>query len=266
MVQYNDFDDMMVAETISKNGAILKSHTSKKTKIRLMKRIFIVTCVMFLSCAAFGQQIRSKNAELNELLTLLRPAGYDILGFDVSDMLNEHYDIIFISKEYDKSGEIGSKTLNFIPVSNKILLTDFPESQRQKVIDEGRIIDPKTNAIAHVKKISFGFRPAIVDSIVPMQIQTSDFGQMTSYINLRGLSVKNSPKRVFEYNRRPFKIGTFKEGVFIPLILYGSVWYDERIDAFRFCGEREIDPDMSAEILKDVPHYYSIGVIFNKKQ
>jgi hypothetical protein len=48
--------------------------------------------------------------------------------------------------------------------------------------------------------------------------------------------------------------------------LFGSSWYDERFNIYRFCGENEINPDMSSEILKDVPHYYVIGVKFNKKK
>ena len=58
----------------------------------------------------------------------------------------------------------------------------------------------------------------------------------------------------------------FKENEFIPLILLGSGWFDERFNIFRFCGESEIEPDMSSEILKEVPHHYVLGVIFIKKQ
>ncbi len=48
----------------------------------------------------------------------------------------------------------------------------------------------------------------------------------------------------------------------IPLILYGSAWLDEKYNIIRFCGEKEIDPEMKAEILKDIPHYYIIGIEF----
>lgn len=34
--------------------------------------------------------------------------------------------------------------------------------------------------------------------------------------------------------------------------------------ALIICGAKEIDPDMSTDILKDTPHYYVIGVIFTK--
>ncbi|WP_336617875.1 DUF5041 domain-containing protein [Bacteroides acidifaciens] len=70
----------------------------------------------------------------------------------------------------------------------------------------------------------------------------------------------------YVYYPRPFKFQTIKEGeeehFKIPLILYGSAWLDEKYNIIRFCGEKEIDPEMKAEILKDIPHYYIIGIEF----
>ena len=229
-----------------------------------MKKILIITCVMLLPYAAFGQEIKSKNVEFDDLLTLLQASGYELFNFDITDMLKERYDIVIVSKEYEKDGEIDSKNLTSTP--NKRLLTEYPESQWQKMIDEGRIIDPETKAVSHAEKITFGLFPSGNDSTAHIQINVPNFMSMTDPLKLRGLPMKDSDKKFFSYNTRPFKIGAFKEDVFIPLILYGSMWYDERFDVFRFCGEREIDSDMSSEILKEVPHYYVIGVTFKKKQ
>ena len=230
-----------------------------------MKKIFIISCALVLSGVAFGQQIKNKNVELDELVILLGTSGYELFSYDISEMLKERYDITFIKKEFLAGTEIESSTLTM--VSNKRLLTDFPESQWQEALEAGiTIIDPKTKAISHAEKISFGFSPSDNDSTKFLQINVPDLKKMRSPLKLRGLPMKDSDKKFYSYNTRLFKIGTFKEGDFIPLILFGSVWYDERFDAYRFCGESEINPDMSSEILKDVPHYYVIGVKFVKKQ
>jgi hypothetical protein len=230
-----------------------------------MKRIFIISCMLVLSCAAFGQQIKTKNVELDDLITLLGASGYELFSYDITEMLNERYDITIVKKEFDAGKEVTSSNLTMVP--NKRLLTDFPESQWQAALDAGiTIIDPETKAIAHAEKINFGFSPSDNDSTKFMQINVPDLTRMRNPLKLRGLPMKDSDKKFFGYNTRPFKIETFKEGEFIPLILFGSSWYDERFNAYRFCGEREIDPDMSSEILKDVPHYYVIGVKFVKKQ
>ena len=230
-----------------------------------MKQIFILSCALVLSCAAFCQQIKNKNIELDELFTLLNSSGYELFSYDISEMLNERYDIVFVKKEYSAGKEIESSNLTM--VSNKRLLTDFPESQWQEAIDTGiTIIYPETKAIAHAEKISFGFSPSDNDSTKFMQINIPELTRMRCPLKLNGLPMKGSNKKFYSYNTRPFKIGTFKEDLFIPLILFGSSWYDERFNIYRFCGEREIDPDMSSEILKDIPHFYVIGVKFIKKK
>lgn len=48
-------------------------------------------------------------------------------------------------------------------------------------------------------------------------------------------------------------------------MLVGSAWYDPHIEMFRFCGESEIAPDLSQEIVSHVPHFYVIGVETKKE-
>ena len=217
-----------------------------------------------LSCAAFGQQIKKKNAELEDFFSLLGAAGYEIFSYDISEMLKERYNITFVKKEFSAGKEIESLDLTTVP--NKRLLTEFPESQWQKIIDEGRVIDQETQAIAHVEKIFFGFYPSGNDSTKLMHINVPGFTRMNGKITLKGLVQKDSDNLLFFYNTRPFKISEFKENEFIPLVLLASGWFDEKFNIFRFCGEREIEPDMSSEILKEIPHHYVLGVKFTKKQ
>ena len=234
-------------------------------KIVDFKNSVITLAMLVLSCATFGQHIKNKNVELNDLITLLGTAGYELFSYDITEMLNERYDIEFIQKEYEAGKEIA--TSNLTTVKNKRLLTDIPESSRQKLIDEGRVIDSKTQAISHAENFSLGFYPSNNDTTKRMQLHVPEFITMPRItFNLRGLAYKNSDKLFYAYQTRPFKMSTFKENEFVPLVLFGSVWYDERYNLFRFCGEREIDPDMSSEILKYVPHHYVVGVKFIKQQ
>ena len=230
-----------------------------------MKKIFILSCVLVLSCAAFGQQIKTKNVELDDLINLLGASGYELFSFDITEMLNERYNIVYIRAEYEAGKEVATSNLN--TVSNKRLLTDFSESYRQEFIDGGgRIIDPKTQAVAHAEKISFGFYPADNDSTKFLKINVPNIGGMSLPLKLRGLHMKDSDKKYFSYNTRPFKIDKFEVDKFIPLVLFGSSWYNEQFNVFQFCGDNEIEPDLSSEILKEVPHYYVLGVKFVKRQ
>ena len=230
-----------------------------------MKKIFIHTCLLLvISFSAFGQQIKNKNVELDDLITLLGASGYELFNYDISEMLNERYDIFIIKKEYVAGNEIESSELTM--AKNKTLLTDIPESARQGFIDAG-LVDPVTQAISEAEKISFGFYPSGNDSTKLLSIDIPKVMRINKVqFKFRGITEKETNRIVYFYHTRPFKIKEFKENEFIPLILLGSGWLDERFNIFRFCGEREIEPDMSSEILKDVPHHYIIGLQFIKKQ
>lgn len=230
-----------------------------------MKKILITSCILVVSCTAFSQQIKNKNVELDDFVALLSDSGYELFSFDITEMLNKHYDIIFVKKEFLAGKEIKSSDLS--QTSNKRLLTEFPESEWQKIVDEGGVIDPKTQAVTHAEKFSFGFSPSGNDSTKIMQLRVPGFFTLSKIpFKLRGLSTKDLDNLMFNYHTRPFKLNAFKEEEFIPLILLGSSWYDERNNVFRFCGESEIEPDLSSEILKDIPHHFVIGVRFLKKQ
>jgi len=228
------------------------------------KKSVIMLVMLVLSCTTFGQQVKNKNVELDDLISLLGAAGYELFNYDISEMLNERYDIVVVKKEFSAGKEIRSSNLVTIP--NKRLLTDFPESSRQQFIDAGRVIDPITQAIELVKKISFGFYPSGNDSTKRIQIGVDGRTLSNSSLKLRGLIQKDSDKLFFFYTTRLFQIKAFKEDDFIPLILLNSGWYDERFDIFRSCGQRDIEPEMSDEIYKNIPHHYIVGVKFVKKQ
>ena len=229
------------------------------------KNSVITLAMLVLSCAAFGQQIKNKNIELDDLISLLGASGYELFSYDITEMLNERYDITIVRKEFENGKEISNSNLNTLP--NKMLLTDFPETTLQEVFDAGlSIIDAETQAIAHAEKISFGFYPSGNDSTKFMKINIPNISSMSLPLKLRSLLAKDLGKKYYSYNTRPFKLKTFETDKLIPLILFGSSWYNEQFDTFQFCGEREIEPDMSSEILKNVPHYYVIGVKFVKKQ
>lgn len=207
------------------------------------KSLLIAIALICFSCSAFGQEIKSKNAELEDLLTLLKSAGYELFSFDISDMLEEQYNITLTCKEYNKEGEIESN--NLYSVQNKRIFTDFA---------------------ALAEKITFGFYPAKNDSTVFLQIDIPNISTLIRPINLKGLPKKDSDEKSYSYSTRPFEISVFEENKFIPLVLYGSMWWDEKYQTYRFCGESEINPDMSTEILKNIPHYYVFGITFTRKE
>jgi len=207
-----------------------------------MKKIFMISCMLLLAYITFGQQIRSRDVDIDDIMTLLRASGYELFSFDITEMLNERYDIHFIKKEFEAGEEIGFSYLIPFPIGNKRLLT------------ERTIL---------LEKINFGFYPSGNDSTKFMQIHVPEFITIPrSRFNLRPLPHSDR----FFYQIRPFKIEMFRENEFIPLILLGSGWWDEQFNVHRFCHEDEINPDMTSGILfRNMPHHFVIGVRFDRR-
>ena len=67
------------------------------------------------------------------------------------------------------------------------------------------------------------------------------------------------------YDYFPFKVDKIQLGEFIPLVMLGSYWFDEEAGFFRFCGEDELEADLSSKILSLVPHYYVFGMSVTKR-
>ena len=206
-----------------------------------MKKIFIISCMLLLAYITFGQQIRSRDFDIDDLMTLLRASGYELFSFDITEMLNERYDIHIIKKEFESGKEIATTNLTRSPISNKRFLA------------ERTIL---------LERINFGFYPSGNDSTKFMQIHVPRFITIPrSRFNLRPLPHSDR----FFYQTRPFRIEAFRENEFIPLILIGSGWWDERSNIHRFCTEIEFNPDMSSETLKLMPHYFIVGVRFDRQ-
>ena len=159
------------------------------------KKCVITLAMLVISYTVFGQQIKNKNVEFDDLISLLGAAGYELFSYDISEMLNERYDIVVVKKEFSAGKEIASSNLTMLP--NKRLLTDFPESSRQQFIDAGRVIDPITQAVELVEKISFGLYPSGNDSTKRIQVSVGGRTLSSSSLKLRGLVQKDSDKLFF---------------------------------------------------------------------
>lgn len=202
-----------------------------------MKNFFIaISFLLLFSFNVMGQQVKHKDIELDDIMTLLNISGYELFNFDISDMSGKGYDLVFTTKEYAAGEEVSS--------------TNFRT---------GRV-----RAENYVEKISLAFLPPANDSTRVMRINLPDFASFAApTFKLKGLSMKGFDRKIYRYKIRPFKLGEIKNSEFIPLILFASGWYDDVSNVLRFCVEKAFDPDMSSPSLKKIPHYYVVGINFN---
>lgn len=226
-----------------------------------MKKL-LVTILCLIGCilttqAQESRKIVSVEPQYSDILNVFHLLDIDVCRFDLSAFSNEKYAISLYIDEYEnnqKKDRIQVRNLG----NNIESLDKFPPEQRgefrkMKQIPEGE------NEWIRIKYLSVYLRK-ITDSTTTITIDVPDVMQANS-------SVKNRPlgeyKRNF-YQLRPFTLAEVGEGdlLTIPLLLYGSGWVDGPI--IRFCGEREIDPGMKADILTKIPHHYVLGVELEK--
>lgn len=226
-----------------------------------MRRLLLVICALFLASSVFGQQIKSREAGFEEFRTLLERTGYNAYSFDLTELLGDRYNITLSVKEYKDGKEV--KTTRKSLGSNKRMVTDFPEESRKKITPE-QMADPATQTYRQAEKLTIGFYPSGTDTLARLVYDIPTMTTMGDVLTLQGIEQPDA-KTLYWYHQRPFIIDSFEPGKFIPLVFYGSGWYDENVGCCRFCGESKIAADLSSEIVEKVPHFYVIGVEFTKK-
>lgn len=143
-------------------------------------------------------------------------------------------------------------------VRNMRLLSQYDETTRQSIKAE-EMFDAKRGIDEFSDKINIGIMPEN-DSTKRVMLSVNNAGATYASLKLKP-QTDTSGKQFYAYHTRPFKINhPFVSGEFTPLVLVGSAWLDKKYNIHRFCGENEIEPDLTTKMLEYIPHYYVIGI------
>lgn len=225
---------------------------------------FLLTATVF-GLGLNAQELKRTEADISDYIPLLNAAGYDVYTFDISSLKDETYNIEFIVREYVNGALVEDPLASQMPrhfVRNRRMLSDFPEEYWDEILAEGPIYDRDKGILTLSEKISVGFAPA-ADSLKTMNMLLENIAALKRLLPLKS-QTNSLGKEEYMYDYRPFKVGALQLGEFTPLVALGSYWYDERYDLYRFCGEGELDPDLSVGMLVSSPHYYVLGIIVTK--
>lgn len=234
-----------------------------------MKHIRLIIIALFtFSLAANAQEVKKMEASAKDYIELLKVKGYDAYPVDISCLNDSSYMLEFEIKEYigGEDKEVSSRYIGRSP--NRRMVKDF---MWRKLSDEEmkgikkEACDFENGVFSRAEKITVGFMPSEVDSLRQGRIIVENMTAFNLKIEQKPITNTKDNETMYAYNIRPFKPSKFEVGKFIPLVFYCSFWYDSDYNIFRCCGEREIDPDMTSEILKRTPHYYVIGFTATKQ-
>ena len=187
---------------------------------------------ILFSCAALvgqAQELKTIEPSLSDYLPLLKAQGYMVYSFDTKDFKDAQAEPVVL--EYVK-GEEPKDVLGF------------------------------SISMSLGEKLVIGFAPSGNDSTAIYTFSFSEGRGFNGRLNLRAIYAPEEPtKSRYSYESRPFKfVPPFEKGKFIPLVLYGSYWYEPETGVSRFCGESVIKPDLSSNIVKSIPHFYVFGI------
>ena len=232
-----------------------------------MKRFFFIMLTGALLCFhANAQELKRTEPDLSDYIPLLNAAGYEVFTFDISSMNEETYNIEFIIREYAGGTLVEDPSNDELPrffLRNRRMLSDFPEEYWNEIIAQGPIYDLDKGILTLGEKITIGFSP-LADSLKTVTMMVENIGALKKPLALKSQTVSPG-KEEYMYDYFPFKVDKIQLGEFIPLVMLGSYWFDEEAGYFRFCGEDELEADLSSKILSKVPHYYVFGMSVTKR-
>ena len=193
------------------------------------KQTIITILLALVAMAGQGQEIKMNEPSFSDYLPLLNAKGYMAYSFNTKKFKGAEVEPVVM--EYVK-GEEPKDVLGF----NVTMSLD--------------------------KKLIIGFRPSDSDSTANYLFHFSENRGFGGRLNLRQVFAPEKPEdKWYIYESRPFELtAPIEKGSFIPLVLYGSYWYEPENGGCRFCGDSFIKPDLSSDIVKFIPHFFVLGI------
>lgn len=222
---------------------------------------YALLSILSLICALSlkAQTIKPVESVTDDYIRLLQDNGYASYAFDISSLADRRYSLTFMAQEYAGGKKISDNVLYTSRFDNMTMVSDFSEEDQATIKPEEMAV-PERGIYTLANRIAIGLAPADNDSVKKVVINVESMGSLNGRLKMKSIPDPMSGKSYRHYESRSFKAVDIKAGEFVPLVLFGSFWFDEKYKIFRFCGETEIEPDMSSRILDDIPYYYVIGV------
>ena len=194
-----------------------------------MKKTIITALLALVALAGQAQVIRTNEPPLDDYLQLLNAKGYIAYSFDMKDFKGKQYEPVVM--EYAK-GQEANDVLGFsfsFPIGDKLVI---------------------------------GFAPSSNDSTYVYSFQSVGGGGFNATLKLQPVYAPEMPtKQAYRYESRPFElVAPVETGKLIPLVLFGSYWYEQETGVSRFCGDKLIKSDLSSDLIKSIPHFYVLGI------
>ena len=205
---------------------------NKKT---IITALLALVAISLVSIIVKGQEKSVNSIEVKSKVAVEQKElkDNDVLTYDISSVSDSASRIIIVIREYDQQGMVG---------------------------------EMKGQGLKMAKTLSIGFSPrqsVQSDSMVTVYVRSKHRNGLARDLVLK--PVPDAPETFYLYEKVPFRVSAIRPNTFIPLVLYGSFWWDSKYKICRFCGEKELTEEniRESDYFKHSPHYYIIGAIFS---
>lgn len=209
-------------------------------------------------------KVETKEPGQAEIMTALDALDIEMYSFDTGRLSQVNRKLAIYVDEYRKGNAKPRRLFTIECGHTQGYVRKYPEDQWADVrADHGLKADE--DYYPRLKSLTLVIR-RLNDSTALLM---ADFpGALTARRKLK--LHPEGPDSAFFYSSRPFRLDPIPLSghADMPLVLYGSGWYDERIKTVRFCGENVIDPKLDSKMVGNLPYYYVIGMEVgnNKKE
>ena len=179
-----------------------------------------------------------------DLLKVLEMLGVKIFDISIFPVFEKEYNLSVNLDEYIEGEKINSIDIIYTPEGKNIYTYWVKDPIEQKDV---RYFD-------YIPKLTFITK----DSDTTMILDLHTYANNTRGIKLK----KNKMSDNQFYDWRSYSKIDWKLNEEVPLLVYASSWYDEKIKANRFCGvvDLSMDEKETKELLAKSPHYYVINL------
>ena len=226
------------------------------------KKSIITAMLALVAMAGQGQTIKRVEASLEDFMEHMAMYGYEVFTYDISSLRDSASGFTIVIREYDHRGMIDEKKL--YGFRTKTMISDFNEQDQKSIYEEKDGDDMERGIYRLSKTLSIGFSPVQSDSIETITLRSSRCDASPWKLMLK--PIPGAPQTIYRYQKAPYQPTSFSLDTFIPLVFYGSFWWDEQSKGWRFCGETELTEEKAktSGYFKYCPHYYIIGAVFHK--
>ena len=179
-----------------------------------LRRTIITILLALVAMTGQAQEIKKVAATPEDFMEHMALCGYEVYTYDISSLR-------------------GFRT--------KTMISDFNEKDQQEIYAENDADDMDRGIYRLAKILAVGFSPVQSDSIETITLRSSRNDASPWELTLK--PIPGAPQTIYRYQKAPYQPTSFSLDTFIPLVFYGSFWWDEQAKGWRFCGETELTRD-----------------------